>query len=133
MLPNRDTLKRWRQAGIAPPCTTVDPRWRCPVCNAHREELRYVSDKTPEAVACSMCDLPFSLPHMNKRSSGVFTPLPAVSDDWVKAWRYAFGDEGFKKICRASGNQKLTQVLTIFPSALDAIAHFEWKGEEVSE
>jgi len=125
MLPNKDTLKRWRGEGIKPPCVIVDPHWRCPVCNARREELRYVSDKTPEAVACSICDLPFSLPHTNQAPPLNCLPLPAVSDEWAKAWRLAFKDDLFKRTCLTHGQRGFSRLLLTFETGRDALDFFE--------
>lgn len=128
---NKETLRRWKREGIDPTETIVALNWRCPVCGADRAELQYVSDKTPEAVMCSICDLPFSVPHQNQAALKHVLPLPAVSDDWITAWKLAHKDRAFKKACRAVGHRGFARMLKTFPSARKAIEFFEADKEEV--
>jgi len=129
---NQHTLNRWKREGILRPSVTANKKWRCPVCGASREELRFVSDKTPEAIACFICDLPFSIPHTNKAPPFGCIPLPAVSDEWIKAWRLAFKDKPFKKACNAIGQRGFSLLLTTFKSAQEALDFFNADKKEVS-
>ena len=126
------TRNRWSKEGVKPPSAVVAIGWKCPVCEAGRMDLQFISEKTPEAIACFRCSLPFSMPHTNKAPPYGCRPLPAVSDDWVTAWKLAYADKAFNKTCRLPGGRGFAQLLMAFPSAQDAIDFFETDEEEES-
>lgn len=131
-MPNKETLRRWKEEGIKPPERVVAPGWKCPVCSSDRQSLKFIDDKKPEAIACIICDMPFSLPHTNCASPHDVLPLPAVSDDWITAWRLAFRDTGFRRVCRAVDLKGYTRMLDTFPSAVEAIEYFAGHKDRVA-
>ena len=128
----RHDRNRWKAEGVAHPSVVADAEWRCPVCSAGREELRFASDKIPEAVKCYICDLPFSMPHRNKANPMGCRPLVAVSDEWVAVWRLAYKDRLFRKESRVLGFGGYGRLLSLFSSAAEALMYFETQSGAVS-
>lgn len=129
---NKETLRRWRGEGILPPSIIVNPKWRCPVCGAPPTLLVFLSDKTPEAIGCNICSLPFSLSQHPSRHQDVKDPLPAVSDEWISVWRLGFKDRGFAKSARLISITPFALMFRSFTSPKDALEFFEGKKKEVS-
>ena len=66
----------------------IDPSWKCPVCGGR--ELT-ILDNRQNAVECSDCGFPFSLP--GAFGKDVITPLPAHNDKILAERKAAWVDK----------------------------------------
>lgn len=64
------------------------------MCGAPPSQLVSVNETLPEATRCSICNFPFSLSTAKLPKGQKLFPLPALNDDWVKAWKIVWAELG---------------------------------------